>query len=168
MTRESAAEFEPQQQWAISELLPHGGRMRLLTDLLDSDPEGVTALVCIQAQDLFFDPALGSAGGVGAWVGIEYMAQAVAAWAGLQARASGGAPKIGLLLGSRKYRCERACFELGDRLEVRVRREFQADNGLGQFACEILIGGHCVAGAVLTVFAPPDPEQFLREQGTSA
>ncbi len=148
--------------WDIRALLPHGGRMSLLGELLMAEPEGLTALVQISEQDLFFDTALG---GVGAWVGIEYMAQTVAAWAGLQSRLAGTAPKIGLLLGSRKYRCERSCFELGERLEVRVRREFQADNGLGQFSCEISVAGQAIASATLTVFEPADPAQFLKDQG---
>ncbi|MEJ6005065.1 hotdog family protein [Paucibacter sp. AS339] len=148
--------------WDIRELLPHAGRMCLLSELLHTEPEGIHARVLISEQDLFYDAALG---GVGGWVGIEYMAQAVAAWAGWQGRQSEQAPKIGLLLGSRKYRCERALFVPGETLEVRARREFQADNGLGQFACEILIDGQLVASAALTVFGPTNPEQFLQGEG---
>ena len=40
-------------------------------------------------------------GQVPAWVGIEYMAQAIAAWAGCRARAAGKPPQLGFLLGSR-------------------------------------------------------------------
>lgn len=148
--------------WEVRELLPHGGRMSLLSELLRAEPEGLTAQVQISEQDLFFDAALG---GVGAWVGIEYMAQTVAAWAGLQSRLGGAEPKIGLLLGSRKYRSERDSFQPGERLEVTARREFQADNGLGQFSCEIWIAGQRVASATLTVFEPADPAQFLKDQG---
>jgi predicted hotdog family 3-hydroxylacyl-ACP dehydratase len=148
--------------WTIHELVPHAGRMRLLSELVQVEAESLCAHVRISEQDLFYDAALG---GVGAWVGIEYMAQAVAAWAGWQGRQSDQAPKIGLLLGSRKYRCERALFLPGETLEVRTRREFQADNGLGQFACEIWLEGQQIATAALTVFGPANPEQFLQGEG---
>ncbi|RQO55862.1 3-hydroxylacyl-ACP dehydratase [Paucibacter sp. KBW04] len=148
------------QAWDVRELVPHAGRMSLLSGLLSHSGESLEAEVRISDDDLFFDPQLG---GVGAWLGIEYMAQAVAAWAGLQGRQRGEAPKIGFLLGSRKYTASRSVFALGDVLRVQVRREFQADNGLGQFEGQILIGDEPVAQARLTVFGPPDPQRFLKD-----
>ncbi len=155
-------EMKPAEGWAVRDLVPHAGRMSLLSEVLQVEAESVRARVSISEQDLFFDPQLG---GVGAWVGIEYMAQAVAAWAGWQGRQQQQAPKIGLLLGSRKYRCERAVFMPGEVLEVSAKREFQADNGLGQFACEIWLQEVLIASAALTVFGPPDPEKFLQGEG---
>lgn len=146
--------------WDVRELVPHAGRMSLLTGLLKAEAESLTAEVRIGPDDLFYDAQLG---GVGAWLGIEYMAQAVAAWAGLQGRQKGEPPKIGFLLGSRKYTASRAVFAAGDVLRVQVRREFQADNGLGQFEGQICIGEDVVAQARLTVFGPPDPQRFLRD-----
>ena len=148
-------------QWTIEQLVPHAGRMSLLDRLAASEGEGLVAELTIRADDLFFD-TLGPGTGVGGWVGIEYMAQAVAAWAGLQARRKGAAPLIGFLLGSRNYQSSRAAFAAGELLRVHVRREFQADNGLGQFDCRIEIEGEPVANAKLTVFGPPDPAAFLR------
>ena len=85
--------------YLIEELVPHTGPMCLLDRVIDAGDEHLVAEVTIRADDLFAD-----GGAVGAWVGIEYMAQAVAAWAGWRARVQGGAPKIGLLLGTRDYR----------------------------------------------------------------
>ena len=141
----------------ISALVPHAGRMSLLTRVVAVEAEAVHAQVIIEAGDLFLD-ALGPGSGVGGWVGIEYMAQAVAAWAG----AHQGEARIGFLLGSRRYQCSRAAFVPGELLDIHVRREFQADNGLGQFACRIEIAGEAVATAQLTVFGPEDPQAFLR------
>ena len=141
----------------VADVVPHAGRMSLLTRIVARDAESLQAQVLIQADDLFLD-ALGPGSGVGGWVGIEYMAQAVAAWAGSQL----GEAKIGFLLGSRRYQCSRAAFVPGELLDVFVRREFQADNGLGQFDCRIEIAGEAVATAQLTVFGPDDPQSFLR------
>ncbi|MDY0745040.1 3-hydroxylacyl-ACP dehydratase [Paucibacter sp. R3-3] len=150
-------------RWTIEELVPHAGRMSLLGGLVGTEGDALEAELTIAPDDLFFD-ALGPGSGVGGWVGIEYMAQAVAAWAGAQARAAGGGPKIGFLLGSRRYQCSRSAFRAGERLRIRVRREFQADNGLGQFDCAIEIAGETVATAQLTVFGPEDPAAFLNNE----
>ena len=153
------SDFE--QQWSIDQLVPHAGRMCLLDELVSSEGDALLAELTITADDLFFD-AMGPGTGVGGWVGIEYMAQAVAAWAGLQTRREGRAPLIGFLLGSRNYQSSRASFAEGEVLRVSVQREFQADNGLGQFECRIEIEGEQVAHAKLTVFGPPDPAAFLK------
>lgn len=141
----------------ISELVPHQGPMSLLDRVVAAEGERLSAEVTVPAQGLF-----SHADGVGAWVGIEYMAQAVAAWAGWQARQQGGEPRIGLLLGTRRYRCSVARFAPGQRLQVDIERSFQADNGLGQFACRIASEGVELASAQLTVFGPEDPSAFLR------
>lgn len=144
----------------IESLVPHSGAMCLLDRVLECGDEHLVAEVTVPVQGLFSD-SQGPGTGVGAWVGIEYMAQAVAAWAGAQERAKGEAPKIGFLLGSRRYQCTVARFEQGQVLRVEIARQFQADNGLGQFDCRILAQDQLLAQAQLTVFGPPDPVQFL-------
>lgn len=148
--------------------VPHTGRMSLLHRVLRCDGDELEAEARITPEQLFMD-TLGAGQGVGAWVGIELMAQAVAAWAGVQGRARGQAPRIGLLLGCRNYRATQTRFNAGDCLRIRVRQEFQADNGLGQFDCTLaLMDGTVeveVARARLTVFGPEDPQAFLEEPG---
>jgi len=140
----------------IAELVPHQGPMCLLDRVLAAEAERLSAEVVVPAQGLFCED-----GGVGTWVGVEYMAQAVAAWAGWQARAAGHAPRIGLLLGTRRYRCNVPRFAAGQRLRVDIERGYQADNGLGQFECRITAAGLELASAQLTVFGPEDPRAFL-------
>ena len=146
--------------YGIADIVPHAGKMCLLDKAIDGDAESLRCEVTVKEDGLFF-----ADGGVDAWVGIEYMAQAVAAWAGWRARLLGEVPKIGFLLGSRRYECNRPRFALGDNLQVRVHRQFQADNGIGQFDCRIAIAGHDVAHATLTVFEPGSADDFLN--GTS-
>ncbi|GAB3246152.1 ApeP family dehydratase [Chitinimonas naiadis] len=141
----------------IAEIVPHAGQMRLLDRAVEGDGDGLLAEVTIRTDSLFFDGT-----GVGAWVGIEYMAQAVAAWAGWQARLQGGSPKVGFLLGSRRYESTRPQFQLGEVLHVHVQREFLAYNGLGQFSCRIEVEGVAVATAALTVFEPANADEFLK------
>jgi predicted hotdog family 3-hydroxylacyl-ACP dehydratase len=147
--------------YEIVDIVPHAGKMCLLNKAVDGDTESLNCEVTIRECDLFFVD-----GGVDAWVGIEYMAQAVAAWAGWRARLRGETPRIGFLLGSRRYECTRPRFALGDNLQVGVHRQFQADNGIGQFDCRIAIAGQTVAHATLTVFEPTSADDFLMGQAS--
>lgn len=136
---------------SIDRLVPHSGTMSLLDRVVDAGDDHVVAELAIRSDGVFND-----AGGVDAWIGIEYMAQAVAAWAGLRAHDRGEAPKIGLLLGTRRYLCHVPRFAVGDRLRITAVRQFIADNGLGQFDCRIERDGSVVAEAALNVFEPDD------------
>ncbi|AMC34397.1 ApeP family dehydratase [Janthinobacterium sp. B9-8] len=146
-------------EYAISDIMPHSGKMLLLDCAIAGNDTHFECEVTINADNLFFTGT-----GVGAWVGVEYMAQTVAAWAGWQARLAGQTPKIGFLLGSRRYSCSVSEFALGQVLRIRISRAFQADNGLGQFDCQILINQQEVAQAALTVFEPLDASAFLAER----
>lgn len=143
--------------YSIAELVPHAGRMSLLDTVVGYGEDWLQAEVAINAKSLFAQSK-----GVPAWVGLEYMAQTIAAYAGLQERINGGVPKIGFLLGSRNYACSVDYFPLGQNLSIKVEQEMIADNGLNVFSCE-LEGAEVHAQAVVNVFQPDDAEKFLEE-----
>ena len=58
--------------------------------------------------------------GVPAYVGIEYIAQTVAAHAGLHALRRGEPVRVGFLLGTREYKCAETWFRLGAHLTIDV------------------------------------------------
>jgi predicted hotdog family 3-hydroxylacyl-ACP dehydratase len=141
----------------IRSLLPHAGPMVLLDRVVSVDEDSLLAEVCIRSDSLFC-----GADGVGAWVGIEYMAQAIGAWVGYTARLRGEPVKLGFLLGTRRYECRRPIFVLGSLLRVRVHRLFQSENGLGSFECSIDNEEGRVASATVTVFQPTNVDDFLQ------
>ena len=134
----------------IEQLLPHAPPMVLLDRVIEAAEEHLTATVAIRVDSEFCRE-----GHVGAWVGIEYMAQAVAAWSGWRARERGDAVKIGFLLGTRRYEAHVGHFSIGDALCIRVEREFQADNGLARFRAQIHRGDELCAEASISVYEPP-------------
>lgn len=140
----------------IRTLVPHAGPMVLLDRVLAADDDSLRAEVTIHADTLFCDGS-----GVGTWIGIEYMAQAIAAHAGVAALREGGAVKVGFLLGARRYECSRPLFALGSVLQVFVVRTLQGDNGLGAFECRIEIDGVVAAHATITVFQPDNVQDFI-------
>ncbi|RQO37113.1 3-hydroxylacyl-ACP dehydratase [Herminiimonas sp. KBW02] len=146
----------------IRSLVPHSGPMVLLDRVIAVGEESLCAEVSIRPDTLFCDGA-----GVGAWVGVEYMAQAVAAFAGYEAHLRGEAVKVGFLLGSRRYAAKCASFATGSKLHVHVQRALQGENGLGAFECRIDVVGDpgmaAVATASITVFQPENVGEFLQK-----
>lgn len=140
----------------IHSLLPHSGPMVLLDRVIRADEESLCAEVRIKPDSLFC-----TQGGVGAWVGLEYMAQAIAAYAGYTGRLRGEPIKIGFLLGTRRYECARSLFAVGSLLKVCVQRVLQSDDGLASFDCHIDDDHGQLANANLTVFQPADAQAVL-------
>lgn len=142
----------------IETVIPHRGTLLLLDRVLEHDDDGVAVAVRIAADGPFHVD-----GGVPAYIGVEYMAQAVACWAGCQARARGEPPPLGFLLGTRRYASEVAVFASGTTLRVEARREIIGDNGLGVFACRILDGERPLAQANVSVYQPADARAYLEQ-----
>lgn len=148
----------------IDTLLPHADPMILLDRVCEADAESLTAELSITSTSLFFDEQEQA---VGAWIGIEYMAQAVAAYAGYQATLKGESVRVGFLLGSRHYEAHCPQFSLGWKLQIHVQRVLQSENGLGAFECQICkvnsaSDSTVLATATVTVFQPDQVEHFLQ------
>lgn len=132
----------------IAELLPHAGPAVLLDAVLEQQPDSLRARLRISPAHPYFEPGRG----VPAWVGIELMAQAIAAHAGLIARRSQDPPKKGMLLGTRRYEAKVSYFEEGAELEVEAHREFGEDHGgVAACVCRINSGGRELAKATLII-----------------
>lgn len=134
----------------IAPFVPHQQPMCLLERLLDVGAEHLRAEVTPRADDLFAHAA-----GVPGWVGLEWLAQAIAAWAGVHRAAGGEQPMIGFLLGTRRYQCARPYFTFGQPIRVDIFLDFRTDNGLGAFRGKLLDSDNqVVANAMLNVFQP--------------
>jgi len=147
-------------RYRIDQIVPHAGRMSLLDELVRYDAECVVAALTIRQDAQFFEAGRG----VPAYVGIEYMAQAVSAYSGIEAVQAGGKPKIGLLLGSRRYRCSTDYFPLGARLEVVAHMELRDQSNLVVFTCKIIHDGDVVARADMKAVMPDDVHELIRLQ----
>lgn len=138
----------------IAPFMPHQRGMCLLDTLLAVDDEQLHAAVTPRRDDLFATPE-----GIPGWVGLEWLAQAVAAWAGVQAVGQGEPPRIGFLLGTRRYQCRVPVFTFERTVRVEVVLDFRADNGLGAFRGR-LVGDDDqeLATTTLNVFQPESPQ----------
>lgn len=143
MSTESAAE-----QPAVERLLPHAAPMILIDRIVAIGDTWLEAEVAVSEQSLFAEAGRG----VPTWVGIEYLAQSIAAWAGYGAHVGGGLPQFGFLLGSRKYLASTPWFDFGSTLKVRVELQFR-DQGLGVFSGSIATD-RVLVEATVNVYQP--------------
>ncbi|MFG6204754.1 hotdog family protein [Pseudomonas retamae] len=144
--------------WPLAELLPHAGDMILIDAIERFDDEQIFTRLTVKPGGLF---SLAD-GSLPAWVGIELMAQSVAAFAGCHARQKGNPVELGFLLGTRKFECNVEAFPAGSQLTVHGLRSLEDDNGMGVFECHIH-GDGIHASARLNVFRPPQATQYLQQ-----
>jgi predicted hotdog family 3-hydroxylacyl-ACP dehydratase len=127
--------------------LPHQPPMRLLEALLEFDDRHCIALARVDPSAWYAGPD-GSAPG---WIGLEWMAQAIAAHNGLRHQGQGGAPRIGYLAGTRAYTCDLPAFPAHAAAEVEAVAQETGPGGLSLYACAVRLQGRTVAEAVLSV-----------------
>ena len=130
-----------------AELLPHQGQAVLIDSVLEDSRDSIRVRARVRPDSPYFVPGQG----LPAWVGIELMAQAIAAHAGLSARREQKPPRAGMLLGTRRYEATAPYFPEGAELEVRADRDFGDDGGLAACACTILCGGETVVKATIII-----------------
>ena len=146
-------------QWPIAELLPHAGDMILLDEVISCSAEEIETRLTVRPGGLFNQ----ADGSLPAWVGVEIMAQSVAAYAGYQARLAGLPVELGFLLGTRKFICNVERFPAAAELRIKARRSLQDDNGMGVFECHLDGPDGIHAEARLNVFRPPEVASYLQE-----
>ena len=152
----AAAQYPP-----IEHLLPHRPPMILLDRMVEAMEKGSTCEVTIGPQTLFLESA-----GVPAFVGLEYMAQAVAAYGGYQSYLAGEPIAVGLLLGTPQLKTYCQFFDRGQTLKIQVTHVW-GHHELMQFHCTIqeAMTGKLLQEADLNVFKPNDLQLYLHEVG---
>jgi predicted hotdog family 3-hydroxylacyl-ACP dehydratase len=140
----------------IDEFVAHRPPMRLLDRIITINENEVVAETIVRADNPFFEAGRG----IPAYVGLEMMAQAIAAIDGMKRRNGGLPAKIGFLLGCRRYATHCASFAENMRLTISAKMVFSGD-AMFAFDCRIDGDEGEVATAGMKVYAPDDPQAFL-------
>ena len=135
-------------KYDLSKILPHDKPMILIDELVEVDTEKnfAKAKVKITEDKIFYDRVTE---GISPLVGIEYMAQTIGCYAFYKNGAS--EPKIGLLLGSRAYKCSLEKFEKDKEYTITAQEIF-SDNELVSFECFIYNDGKECAAATVNAY----------------
>ncbi|WP_175948539.1 hotdog family protein [Burkholderia pyrrocinia] len=149
-----AGQFPP-----IEEIIPHRGTMLLLDAVVACAEETLTAHARVRHDAWYAD----AQGAMPTWIGIELMAQAIAAHVGLLAMREGNTPRPGVLLGSRRYEAHTPLFARDSLLRIEVKELLRSQDGHGAYECVIQHEGVLSAAAVIKVFQPRDFRSFIEE-----
>ncbi len=141
----------------IETILPHRGTMLLLDAVEMCTDDRLVASASVDEQAWYAD----GQGAMPAWIGIELMAQAIAAHVGLLAMRAGGTALPGVLLGSRSYSAKIPAFGNEAKLIVEAKVLLRSEGGYGAYECAIRQGRIECAGAVIKVFQPDDFRSFI-------
>lgn len=144
--------------WSLAELLPHAGDMILLDRIEQCDDEHIVTQLEVRDGGLFNQ----ADGSYPAWLGVELMAQSIAAYAGVRAKHKGVPVELGFLLGTRKYQCNVERFPLGAQLQIEAIRSLEDESGMGVFEC-YLRGKDIYVEARLNVYRPPNVASYFQE-----
>lgn len=140
----------------ISQFTPHEAPMLLLDRVIEAGRDYFVCEATVRADSLF-----DTQGYVPSYVGLEYMAQTIAAFSGYESSLHGESPKPGFLLGTRRFKTNVGRFSCGEKLSVSVHRQVQGASGLAAFDC-VVLGDEIRQEATLTVFEPSDAQEFVR------
>lgn len=135
--------------------LPHRAPMLLLDELVEVRENGCIAKVTIRADMPFMEQD-----GLPSWVGIEIMAQTIAMYGGIQERLKDQKPKLGFLLGSKKFEMAQSHFAIGQELLVEIKLQFLNRHQIGIFDCSINTSDGQSTATIL-VSQPDDPATIL-------
>lgn len=142
----------------IEALLPHRGTMLLLSEVLVLSETHALAASDSAIQSWYATET----GAMPAWIGIELMAQAVAAHVGWCKMEKALPTAQGVLLGTRRYQTEVS--EFSGPLVIEAKLVLMGDDGMGAYECTISSPTQCLATAVVKVFEPKNFQEFLRAQ----
>jgi len=148
--------MEPLSEIPMEKLVPHDLPMALLDKMTEFQDNRSICQVTIHPEIMFYEE-----NGVPAFVGLEYMAQAVAAHGGYRSLTQGEPVKVGFLLGTPhlKFYCE--SFSNGTTLNVEVLEDW-GDHQLMRFQCAIRdTAGNLLMETGLNVFQPKDLDAYL-------
>jgi predicted hotdog family 3-hydroxylacyl-ACP dehydratase len=146
----------------IETILPHRGTMLLVDAVLAYTDQALSASAHVESGAWYAD----ADGAMPAWIGIELMAQAIAAHIALLAMRAGGRGRPGVLLGSRSYSTRVPVFPAGARLTIEAKELLRSEEGHGAYECTIDHDGVCCAQAVIKVYQPTDFQSFI--EGSSS
>jgi predicted hotdog family 3-hydroxylacyl-ACP dehydratase len=138
------SEFPP-----IEALVPHAGAMVLLDSMLSYSPGRARCRLIVRAGAPFVRD-----GAVESVVGIEYMAQAVAACLGYEALVGGGGVRVGMIIACKRFEAYGDRLLVGDEVLIDVAA-LQGNDTLSHFECKLTRGSELFAEAVLTLYHAP-------------
>ena len=159
MTTLPAADRRVIENEELAGLLPHKGKMLLISRIMEYD---INARRLLSEYDigescLFYDPGME---GVPAYISFEFMAQAISALSGITGKILGKPPMIGFILSVSSLEIKLPLFRPGEIIQIEVNEEHKIDT-VSTFFCTAAVDGNEAARAKLMVMDVENPLEFI-------
>ncbi|MAF92440.1 MAG: hypothetical protein VX583_01360 [Bdellovibrionota bacterium] len=140
----------------VQEYIPHEAPMIVIDRITDMGSDYVECEVEIKEDSFLCNNSQ-----VPSYLGMEFIAQSIAAFSGKIGKDSGEEkPGIGFLIGIRRYQSKTETFKVGDLLKIRAEMVF-IEESLGNFKASIFLGDEELVNTSISTFKPSD-EQFKK------
>lgn len=152
-------------QFPVADLLPQSNAMVLIDTVTRIDDDSITTQIRVRDDGLF---SLENHT-VPAWVGIEYMAQTIAAFSGYHCLLQGEPIRLGFLLGTRLFESNQSSYPCGTLLTVHASKIIESANEMCVFDSSIQItdtstsNSTIIASAKINLLLPKDLNAFLEK-----
>ena len=139
-------------------IVPHKGKMLLLSRIISYDLKEQTlcAEYDITENCIFYNPVIKV---VPAWVGFEFIAQAISALSGLRGLMSEEEPKIGYILSVSSMQIISPFFQAGNTVQINVKESGLLDQ-VYNFEGTIFLEGKEVLNGKLTVIETSEKQSI--------
>jgi predicted hotdog family 3-hydroxylacyl-ACP dehydratase len=156
-------------KFPVADLLPQSGSMVFIDSVMRIDDDSITTQIRVRDDGLFSTDNQT----VPAWVGIEYMAQTIAAFSGYHCLIRGEPIRLGFLLGTRQFESRQSSYPCGTQLTVHASKIIESANDMCVFGCSIEIADSntpnspaIAASAKINLLLPKDLQVFLDKNTT--
>lgn len=136
--------------------VPHREPLLLVDCIVEHSQESIVATHRVSES-------LWPSTGMPAYLGIEIIAQTIAALESARSKRADGRPVLGVLLGTRVYRSVSPAFATGETLTIKVVEKMADPSGFGAFQGTIAgPDGRVLAEGLVKVYRPDDFWNYIR------
>ena len=166
MESETIRENLPQriERDTLIELLPHKGKMFLLSRVTQYDTEShtITSEYDITPGCIFYED---EADGVPTWAGFEFMAQGISALTGITNKALARRPRPGFILSVSKFKAVVPYLKSGTTIVMKIKEDYRAEMTYS-YNCELFASaadGEPAVSTTITVMETEDITNLFKE-----
>ena len=167
MESETIRENLPQriERDVLIDLLPHKGKMFLLSRVTQHDTEAhtITSEYEITPECSFYEAA---SDGVPTWAGFEFMAQGISALTGITNKALGRYPRPGFILSVSKFKAAVPYLKSGTTIVMKIKEDYRAEMTYS-YNCELFASasdGEPAVSSTITVMETEDITNLFKDE----
>lgn len=138
---------------SVKKYLMHADDIVLIDEVIEFKQGSIVSLTYIKPSTAFLEN-----GELAIHKSIEMIAQTLGVYQGKLAELAGKKPRLGFLLGCRKFHIYVSSLKIGDKVQIVAKESLQDEAGFGVYDCELFANDKLGVKASLNVFSPDEKE----------